>query len=211
MNCKLIGYEAKTLEIILEPQESFYAEKGALVYMDEGILMETQMNGKGLIDILSSKFSGESVFIIKFFNASPTSKKLVLAGQRLGLEPVKITGYDHFVVRCGAYVASTEKVDISVNASIRKMLTGMGLVFQTVRGNATIFIDTCGKAIVNQLAHGQSIIVDENHILALLNIHDSQISTEYAVQNMFQGEGLAKTKITGPGTVYISPIAFLPQ
>ena len=31
MNCKIVGYEYKTLEVTLSPGESFYAERGSIV------------------------------------------------------------------------------------------------------------------------------------------------------------------------------------
>ena len=37
MECKLKGYDFKALEVILEPGESFYAERGALIYLEAGI------------------------------------------------------------------------------------------------------------------------------------------------------------------------------
>lgn len=37
MNCKIVGYEFKTLEVTLSPGEDFYGEVGSMVYMEEGI------------------------------------------------------------------------------------------------------------------------------------------------------------------------------
>ena len=37
MNCKIIGYEFKTLEVTLASGESFYAERGSVVYTDEAL------------------------------------------------------------------------------------------------------------------------------------------------------------------------------
>lgn len=37
MNCKIVGYEYKTLEVMLSPGESFYAERGSIVYVDEAL------------------------------------------------------------------------------------------------------------------------------------------------------------------------------
>ena len=37
MNCKIVGYEYKILEVQLSPGESFYAERGSIVYVEEGL------------------------------------------------------------------------------------------------------------------------------------------------------------------------------
>ena len=66
MNCKLIGNIYQALEVELNTNETFYAERGALVYMDGGIEQEVQMSGSGLANVISSKLSGESLFLIKY-------------------------------------------------------------------------------------------------------------------------------------------------
>ena len=48
MNCKLVGNFVQHLEIILSPGEDFYAEKGALIYLESGIEKELSFNGSGL-------------------------------------------------------------------------------------------------------------------------------------------------------------------
>lgn len=72
MNCKIVGYEYKTLEVILSPGESFYAERGSIVYVDEALQRDAEWNGGGLgsglgnliSGVLRSALSGESVLII---------------------------------------------------------------------------------------------------------------------------------------------------
>lgn len=44
MNCKIVGYEYKTLEVVLSPGESFYAERGSIVYVDEALQREAEWN-----------------------------------------------------------------------------------------------------------------------------------------------------------------------
>lgn len=45
MNCKIVGYEYKTLEVTLSPGESFYAERGSIVWVDEALQRDAEMNG----------------------------------------------------------------------------------------------------------------------------------------------------------------------
>ena len=47
MNCKIVGYEYKTLEVTLAPGESFYAERGSIVYVDEALQRDVEFNGSG--------------------------------------------------------------------------------------------------------------------------------------------------------------------
>lgn len=43
MNCKIVGYEYKTLEVTLSPGESFYAERGSIVYVDEALQRDVSL------------------------------------------------------------------------------------------------------------------------------------------------------------------------
>lgn len=43
MNCKIVGYEFKTLEVTLLPKEAFYAERGSIVYADNGLQRDVDL------------------------------------------------------------------------------------------------------------------------------------------------------------------------
>ena len=53
--------------------------------------------------------------------------------------------------------------------------------------------------------------MDEDHIIALLNIADHQMQSNWSLGNLLGGEGLSMMRITGPGTVYLSPGKFIPD
>jgi uncharacterized protein (AIM24 family) len=48
MNCKVAGYDFKSLEVPLESFETFYCEKGAIIYHEEGIENKVSIMDKGL-------------------------------------------------------------------------------------------------------------------------------------------------------------------
>ena len=118
MDCKLIGNVFQALEITLAPQEVFYAERGAMIYMDSGIEQDVQMNGSGLMGVLSTKLSGESLFLIKFTNMSNSPRKLTLSGHSGSLKYIKITPGQTLILRRGDYVGSNNKVKIDINFSV---------------------------------------------------------------------------------------------
>ncbi|MCG0155213.1 AIM24 family protein [Phocaeicola vulgatus] len=203
MKVKLIGADQKYLEIELEPNEDFYAEKGAMFYCDPNIEFEVKRQNS----IIKSKISGESMFICRWYNPSNISGKLCIVGQYNSLLPIKIKQDDDLIIRCGEYVASNNKVEITSYTSFKKIISGVGLVFQKVRGESTIFIDDFSNTQVKQLTVGETIIVDENHILGFLNINNNNIKPIRDTKNIIAGEGLSILSITGPGTVFISPTA----
>lgn len=209
MNCKLIGNVFQSLEVTLAPREIFYAERGAMIYMDSGIEQDVQMNGSGLMGVLSTKLSGESLFLMKYTNISNVPQKLTLSGHSGSLKHIKITPGQILIIRRGDYVGSNNKVNIDINFSINKFLTGSGFAFQKITGDSTVFFDCVDSLISRDLASGEEIIVDENHIKALLDIDDSRISIQRntnIIKNLVSGEGWLLTRITGPGKVFLSSV-----
>ena len=214
MNCKLIGNIFQALEVELNTNESFYAERGSLVYMEDGIEQEVQMSGSGLASVISSKLSGESLFLIKYHNKANSAKKLVITGKQGSVKHIKVTLGHSLILRRGDYVGSNNKVQIDINFSINKFLTGSGFTYQKVTGDSTVFFDCVDTLIEKNLFPGEEIIVDEDHLKALYDINDSQISVQRdtnIVRNLLAGEGFLMTRIVGPGKVFLSSVPIIRQ
>lgn len=209
MNCKIVGYEFKHLEIELSPGEDFYGERGAFVYCDEGIDKQTEIIGTSISGVLLSKLSGESLLLVHYRNVSSSNRILVVAGSHANLLPLKLSGSDTLLIRRGAYVASSSRMKIDVNLSLKRIIAGMSLMMQRITGDGTIFIDGIGIPIIKELQSFECIEVDENHVIALENIHENQISVGWNLSNIFRGEGLSTIKITGPGKVHLSPLSIV--
>lgn len=215
MNCKIIGYEYKTLEVTLAPGESFYAERGSIVYVDEALQRESEWNGGSnggglgnlIGGVLKTALSGESILIIRFYNSTNTERKLVLSGSYCSLVPIRLQG-EKLICRRGHYVASTSKVSLNLNLNLQGLLGGIGL-FQKVEGNATVFLDSLGSPIEKNLQNGESIEIDENHIIALQGFSTSQVQAGWSFGNALRGEGLSLMKVIGPGKVYLSPLPMI--
>ena len=208
MNCKLIGQFIQHLEIVLEPGEEFFVEKGSVIYLQSGIEKELALNGSGLGRLIGAKLSGESLFIIRLYNPTRRQLKAVLGG-KFGLLPVKLNG-ESMICHRGVYVGSNHRVDISTKLSLSGLTGGMGMLLQKIEGSATVFLDTKGAPIVAELQCGDSIEVDEDHIIAIKNIPGSRIRSNWSLGNLLSGEGLSMMSITGPGTVYLSPSSINP-
>ena len=209
MNCKIVGYEFKHLEIELSPGEDFYGERGAFVYCDEGIDKQTEIIGTSISGVWLSKLSGERLLLVHYRNGSSSNRILVVAGSHANLLPLKLSGSDTLLIRRGAYVASSSRMKIDVNLSLKRIIAGMSLMMQRITGDGTVFIDGIGIPIIKELQSFECIEVDENHVIALENIHENQISAGWNLSNIFRGEGLSTIKITGPGKVHLSPLSIV--
>lgn len=206
MNCKLVGQFVQHLEVTLLPGEDFYAEKGSIIYLENGIEKELSFNGSGLGRLIGAKLSGESLFIIRLYNESQISRKVII-GSQYGLHPVKLSG-ETMICHRGVYVASNNRVNITTKLSITGLVGGMGLLLQKISGNSTVFLDTKGSPISITLQQGETIEVDEDHIIAIHSIPEDRLSSNWSLGNLLGGEGLSMLKITGPGQVYLSPGTF---
>lgn len=206
MNCKLVGQFVQHLEVTLSPGENFFAEKGSVIYLEAGIGKDLSFNGTGLGRLLGAKLSGESLFILRLHNTANIPRKVVI-GSHFGLLPVKLNG-ETMICHRGSYVGSNNKVDITTKLSIAGLTGGMGLLLQKIQGASTVFLDTKGQPIIINLEYGETIEVDEDHIIALLNISANQMQSNWSLGNLLGGEGLSMMRISGPGTVYLSPSKF---
>lgn len=207
METSIKGYEANLLEVTLWPEEQFYAQRGALVYVEEGIQSDTKWNGKGLWNTLSTGLSGESILLVRYTNTTDQPRKLCVAGSRLGLYPIVITPDQEVILRRGCYVASQERIQLSLNASLKKLFTGMGLFFQKAKGSGVVYINTVGQPITRTLVVNETLQLDEDHLIALIDISDDRIVPSVKMKNLLQGEGFSRMRVTGPGTVVLSPIS----
>jgi len=64
---KIYGDHMQIVEVELDPGEGVRAEAGAMMYMDEGIEMQTSTGG-GLFRGFKRMVTGESFFITTFLN-----------------------------------------------------------------------------------------------------------------------------------------------
>lgn len=207
MDCKLVGSFVQHIEVTLNPGEEFYAERGAMISVQNGVQLDTEMNGSGLGGIIGAALSGESIFIVRYRNISSMPRKIVL-GSNSCLQPVRLNG-ESIICHKGVYVASSRKVDISTKLSIAGLMGGMGLKLQKITGNATVFLDSIGTPIVTDILPGDTIEVDENHIIALQGISEQQMRPQnFSISNRFKGEGWSVLRLIGPGRVFLSPGAF---
>lgn len=209
MNCKLIGNVYQALEVTLESNESFYSERSAMIYMDSGIEQEITSSSNGIMGTLSSVLSGESLFIVRYTNRDRIPRKLVMSGRSGSLKYLKISVGQNLILKRGDYVASNNKINIDISLSINKFLTGIGLSFQRITGDSTVFFDSIDTLIERDLQPGEEITVDENHVKALLGINDNQISIQRntnIMRNLVSGEGFLMTRIVGPGKVFLSTL-----
>ncbi|MDR2042295.1 MAG: AIM24 family protein [Tannerella sp.] len=208
MNCKIIGYDLKSLEVELGAAEKFYCGRGAIIYHEGGIDKKVKMINKGIGGLLKRTLSGESMFLVELVNNTAGNRKLMVAG-KMGILPVDLAAFPAGVVcRKGFYVASSGDVDIDFSLNLSSLIGGTGLIMQKISGRGTVFLDSMGTAVCLDVPYGDKVFVDEKSFLCIDAAAQSQLSANFSGKGLLGGEGLSMYQIQGPAKVYINTVNY---
>jgi uncharacterized protein (AIM24 family) len=204
MNVKAVGYDLKSLQVDLQPGETFFCERGAIIYYEEGIQTKLDILGSGIGGLLKRSLSGESLAQIEMHNTTNSVRKAMVAG-KMGLLPIDLKQYGGGIIcRSGYYIASSAKVNFDFKLDVHSFIGGTGLFMQKITGNCTVFLDSIGSPISIAIAAGQSYNIDEKSFICMGINMQNQLSSNISVRNLVGGEGLNMFKVTGPGVVYVN-------
>ncbi len=210
---KIFGDDMQTVEIELDPHEAVRAETGAMMYMEDGIEMQTSTDG-GIFKGLKRMFTGESFFITSFLNNGYGKKHVAFAapypGKIISLELGKLGG--NFICQKDAFLCAAQGVEIEVEFT-RKIGAGIfggeGFILQRLTGDGRAFIHAGGTIIKKILAPGQTLKVDTGCLVAFEPTVDYDIKFIGGFKNsLFGGEGLFLAHLRGPGIVYLQSLPF---
>ena len=193
------------LVVDLEAGEKITAESGSMTYMDPNIDVHTRKREKSLLGSLGLKILGRQSFWVNDYTASRDSGEVAFVSAPVGdIDKLEVKTNQGYVIQKSAYIASTENVDLDVQwEGFTKGLFGQGLFMIKVRGDGTVFINTFGAIDKHTLKPGQTLIVDNFHLVAFSDTCNYKVTKFGGLkETLLGGEGLV-TKITGPGDVYI--------
>lgn len=189
----------------LENGESVICESGAMSWMSPNLEMQTSGGGAG--KMFGRMFSGESMFQNRY-TANGGAGMIAFASKFPGdIRAVEITPDAPVICQKGAFLASTEGVEMSV-AFQQKFSTGLfggeGFIMQKLSGNGMAFIEIDGSTIEYNLERGQQMLIDTGYLAMMDATVKMEIQKVKGLKNaMFGGEGLFNTLVTGPGRVVI--------
>lgn len=212
LDYQLVGDDMQAVIVTLDPREAVQAEAGAMMFLEEGIAINTGTGG-GFMKGLKRVLAGESFFITTFYNQTEDKRKLAFAapypGKILALDLAQ-TG--DMLCQRDAYLCSAYGIDISV-AFTRRLGAGFfggeGFILQRLSGGGLAFVHAGGTLLKKSLQAGECLRVDTGCLVAL----EQQV--QYDIQfvgdlktALFGGEGLFFATLTGPGTVYLQTLPF---
>ena len=210
---KIVGDDMQLVEIELDPNEGVRAEVGAMLYMDEGIQMNTGTGG-GVFSGFKRMLTGDGFFITSFVNTGSGKSHVAFAapypGKIIPLDLGKMGG--EFIVQKDGFLCAAQGIDIDI-AFTKKIGAGLfggeGFILQRLTGNGLAFVHAGGTIVEKQLAPGEKLRVDTGCMVAFAPTVDYDIQFVGGFKNaLFGGEGLFLATLTGPGVVYLQSLPF---
>ncbi|MEZ5988853.1 MAG: TIGR00266 family protein [Planctomycetota bacterium] len=218
---RLLGDEMQAVIVTLDPGEQVLAEAGSMLYMTEGVEMQTGVATRGgrgffggLVDGVGRVFSGEGFFITTFTNAGSVRADVAFAapypGKILPLDLAALGG--ELLCQKDAFLCAARGTGISV-AFQKKVGTGLfggeGFLLQRLSGDGLAFIHAGGTVFEVELAEGQPLRLDTGCLVAFQPSVDYRVEWVGGVRNaLFGGEGFFFATLSGPGRVYLQTLPF---
>jgi uncharacterized protein (TIGR00266 family) len=220
---KVLGDDLQFVEVELDPNEAAIAEAGGMMYMEDGIEMETIFgdgtpSNSGFLGALMGAgkrlLTGESLFMTVFLNRGLGKKKVAFGAPYPGkIIPVHLAeiGGD-LIAQKDSFLCAAKGVSVGI-AFNRKIGTGLfggeGFIMQRLQGDGWAFLHAGGTIMERTLAPGEVLRVDTGCIVAF------QPSVEFDIQFVgkiktafFGGEGLFFATLRGPGRVWLQSLPF---
>jgi uncharacterized protein (TIGR00266 family) len=220
---RLEGEDMQFVEVELDPGESVVAEAGALMYMTQGIDMETIFgDGSGapqqggimgaLLGAGKRLITGESLFMTVFTAKGSAKERVAFAapypGRILVLDLAKLGG--EIVCQKDSFLCAARGVSIGIAFQKRigvGLFGGEGFIMQRLTGDGLCFAHSGGMVTTLDLKPGEVLRVDTGCLVAL------QPSVQYDIQlvgkvktALFGGEGLFFATLQGPGRVWLQSL-----
>jgi uncharacterized protein (TIGR00266 family) len=194
------------LEVSLDPNETIVAESGAMVYMTPQIKVETRKREKKSLfkSLKGAVLGGESFFVNEYIAEKSPGKVGFVPAPVGDIKPFEVKAGKGLVLQKSAYVASTPDVHLDTQwQGFKKGLFGQSLFMLKVSGEGQLFVNAFGAIDHHSLQHGESLIVDNYHLVAFDDTCKYEVRKFGGLKStLLGGEGLV-TDIHGPGEVYI--------
>lgn len=221
---KLYGDDMQFVEVELDPNETVIAEAGALMMMEDGIVMETifgdgsNSGGSGIMGKLMGAgkriITGESLFMTTFTNQGIGKRHVSFASPYPGkIIPMDLSMLGGKIIcQKDAFLAAAKGVSIGVEFQ-RKLGTGFfggeGFIMQKLEGDGMAFVHAGGTLHRKNLQKGEVLRVDTGCLVAMTPDVDYNIEMVSGVKTaLFGGEGLFFATLRGPGSVWVQSMPF---
>ncbi|TMW56711.1 hypothetical protein Poli38472_006721 [Pythium oligandrum] len=208
------GHESQIVHVDLEPQQCLRAETGAMIYMTDGVEMETTTAG-GFQQGLKRMMTGENFFVSRFTYRG-TTKGHVALGTSFPSKIVHLRLSDFvggsIICQKGAFLCGSDTVNIEMEFAKKfgvGFFGGEGFILQRLTGSGDALVRASGALIERELQPGEVLRISSGCLVAFEPSVHYDITMMKGVKNvLFGGEGLFVTTLTGPGKIFLQGLPF---
>jgi uncharacterized protein (TIGR00266 family) len=217
------GEEMQFVEVELDPGESVVAEAGAMMFMGNGIEMETIFgDGSAAQSTMMDKLvgagkrllTGESLFMTIFTHKGSGKSRAAFASPYPGKIIPMHLGMHGGAIICqkDAFLCAAKGVSVSIAFQKRvgtALFGGEGFIMQKLEGDGLAFVHAGGTIVERELAAGEKLRVDTGCLVALETSVTYDIEFVGGVKSaIFGGEGFFFARLEGPGKVWLQSLPF---
>lgn len=218
---EIFGSDMQYVEVELDPGEAAVGEAGAMMYMQDGIQMDTvfgdgsQQQGGFFSKLLGAGrrlVTGEGLFTTVYHNEGNGKRRVAFAAPYPGkIIPVQLTDVGGTLIcQKDSFLCAAKGVALGI-AFQRKLGVGLfggeGFIMQRLDGDGMAFVHAGGTLMERTLAPGETLRVDTGCVVAF------QPSVNFDIQYvgklksaLFAGEGLFFATLQGPGRIWLQSL-----
>jgi uncharacterized protein (TIGR00266 family) len=218
---KIYGDDMQFVEIELDPMEAAVAEAGGMMFMEDGIQMETifgdgSQQTSGFLGTLLGAgkrlITGESLFMTVFQNRGAGKKKVAFGapypGKIIAVHLSDVGG--ELLAQKDSFLCAAKGVALGIAFTKRfgaGLFGGEGFILQRLQGDGLAFIHAGGTLYERTLAPGETLRVDTGCIVAFQPSVDYDIQMVGGIKSaLFGGEGLFFATLRGPGKIWLQSL-----
>ncbi|MHC5110290.1 MAG: TIGR00266 family protein [Planctomycetota bacterium] len=219
---EITGDDMQFVEVTLDPDEVVIAEAGSMMYMTDGIQMQTVFGdpskqqgflGK-LMEAGKRMVSGESLFLTTFGANSQHREQVAFAapypGKIIAMRLDELGG--EIICQKDAFLCAARGVEVGI-AFQKKILAGLfggeGFILQRLTGDGLAFVHAGGTILRRELGAGETLRLDTGCLVAMQPSIEYDIKMQKGIKNaIFGGEGIFLATLRGPGTVWVQSLPF---
>lgn len=218
---RILGDDMQYVEVDLDPGEAAVAEAGGMMYMEDGIEMETifgdgSQQKSGFLGAVMGAgkrlLTGESLFTTVFLNRSTQKKKVAFGapypGRIVAVHLAELGG--ELITQKDSFLAAAKGISLGI-AFQRKLGVGLfggeGFIMQRLQGDGWAFVHAGGALLERNLAPGEVLRIDTGCIVALTPSVSYDIEYVGKIKSaIFGGEGLFFATLRGPGRIWLQSL-----
>jgi uncharacterized protein (TIGR00266 family) len=218
---RIVGDDMQFVEIELDPNEAALAEAGGMMYMTDGITMQTifgdgsQPSGDWMQALMGAGkrlLVGESLFMTAFINSSSQKRHVAFGAPYPGkIIPVRLPEVGgELIAQKDSFLCAAKGVSIDIAFQKRigvGLFGGEGFIMERLRGDGLVFVHAGGAHEERTLAPGELLRVDTGCIVALQPTVTYDIEFIGSIKSaIFGGEGLFFATLKGPGKIWLQSL-----